>query len=185
MSTHFVQLFKSAVTRTNEPSFMSATHRALRTPPKVAHTVHCSPFTAFMSEHPTSGDHDFPAPGHGVPPSGSGSSGSAGPDSLFTVHRSPPSCLSPRRGRRVETNHQLWAEPGYGNAGTPCGSPSGAPITNYCSYAPHNNHRGWHQLLIMTREPGKRRPQCLIAFDDRKLCVYDTPRDTVVFVFGD
>ena len=93
--------------------------------------------------------------------------------------------LGPRRGRRVETNHQLWAEPGYGNAGTPCGSPSGAPITNYCSYAPHNNHRGWHQLLIMTREPGKRRPQCLIAFDDRKLCVYDTPRDTVVFVFGD
>ena len=53
---------------------MSATHRALRTPPKVAHTVHCSPFTAFMSEHPTSGDHDFPSPGHPLPPAGSADS---------------------------------------------------------------------------------------------------------------
>ena len=51
---------------------------------------HCSPFTAFMSEHPTSGDHDFPAPGHPLPPAGSGpsqSSRDSGPSSVMGEYR--------------------------------------------------------------------------------------------------
>lgn len=81
-----------------------------------------APFTAFMSESPPS-DHDFPAPGHPLPPAGSGPSQSSVLSPRLSVLRPPPSVMGAAR-LWPDTRAKLGVpfQAGCGKAGTPCGT---------------------------------------------------------------